>query len=412
MIINHKLCNCSQKGEQWFYSLNLHQRLEWVYDIYQNEFKIEYKELQDLKENVLIEKEQLDLLNNFIELDVRFCIMINTMKDIIKSGLSVVKYFETHKVNNLSLSKFNRETKLFANFLCKKSINFANLFHKSKKPKTVHYVYTPRQRKAIKEYIDKTLEDVKSNIKFTNMATIWLKIRKEGVLDEYGDFSRISIKTLKKIYEEESGHTLVSNKHNLKKHQPRTKVKEVGNTQMDLKVLGLKESSVKKYVYIFDLIDTGSRFVYSEALQTPDTEHVLKALGNGIKYFSDHGITIKSMQTDNAMMFKQTNFIRCTSFHELLDKHAIKHFTIPLGEPECNGVVERYHLKIDKEAHHNLMKCTTVEEVNYVIQKFMHYHNFERYHYFYEFSKGTNKLPYCDRFMKPHEAISIIPCYY
>ncbi len=91
-----------------------------------------------------------------------------------------------------------------------------------------------------------------------------------------------------------------------------------------------------------------------------DVDHVIESLQRGLEFYKYHGIDIKTIQTDNAMMFKKTNFIVNNKFHELLNLNNIKHRRIKLGQPQSNGVVERYHLKIDKEAQN----CTDVKQLN------------------------------------------------
>lgn len=413
MIINEKSLNWINKFDKCFNNFSLEEKFNWFYEIYNKYFLNKYNSLKEIKNAEKIEKEKLNELNQYIKLNERFLRFLNTLEDIIKTKLSITKYFT--KIENRKLLKratFFREYKLFSKFLSKKTINFKNLFHKSKKPKKIHHVYNDIQRKAIVDYIDYVLENTKINGKFWNKTTIWLSIRNDGVLRKYGDFSNISLNTINKIYKQEKGITLINNSHINKKHPKRNKPRKVGSFQMDLKVLGLKETNVGEYIYVFDMIDECGRNVFSEVLNEATTNNVTVALRKAISFFKNIGINIKTIQTDNAMMFKKTNYINDNKFHKVLSEELIKHIKIPLGEPECNGVVERYHLKIDKEARSHLLKCKTKEEVAKVIKDYMHFHNNERYHYYYEFAHGEIKLPYSQRFMKPIDAIKIIPCYY
>ena len=49
-------------------------------------------------------------------------------------------------------------------------------------------------------------------------------------------------------------------------------------------------------------------------LYKADKFHVMEALNEGYLFFKKHGINIIDIQTDNAMMFKGTNFIRDLDF--------------------------------------------------------------------------------------------------
>ena len=59
------------------------------------------------------------------------------------------------------------------------------------------------------------------------------------------------------------------------------------------------------------MIDTSTRVTFSKVLYKADKFHVMQALNEGYLFFKKHGINI---QTDNAMMFKGTNFIRDLDF--------------------------------------------------------------------------------------------------
>ncbi len=56
-------------------------------------------------------------------------------------------------------------------------------------------------------------------------------------------------------------------------------------------------------------------------------------------------------------MFKNTNFIHANEFVKFLKTKGVIKRLIPLGQPECNGCVERFHKTIDKKCClHNLNK--------------------------------------------------------
>ena len=71
---------------------------------------------------------------------------------------------------------------------------------------------------------------------------------------------------------------------------------------------------MNKHIYIFNMIDTSTRVTFSKVLYKADKFHVMQALNEGYLFFKKHGINIIDIQTDNAMMFKGTNFIRDLDF--------------------------------------------------------------------------------------------------
>ena len=130
---------------------------------------------------------------------------------------------------------------------------------------------------------------------------------------ENSQFAKISLNTLKKILTSEPGIVFRHKVENQLKHPKRTKYIELGHIQLDLKILGIKENGLKEKIAIFNMIDTSSRFVYSAVLEDQSTSSVMKHLRIGYQYFKNNKIHIKSIQTDNAMMFKGTNFITIMS---------------------------------------------------------------------------------------------------
>ena len=127
--------------------------------------------------------------------------------------------------------------------------------------------------------------------------------------------------------------------------------------QLDLKILGKYENSLGIKVPIFTMIDTSSRITFTRAIKHADLATILSLMEEGYQFFKDKGINIKSIQTDNAMMFKNTNIVKSSAFFNWCDNKKIAIRKIPLGQPECNGIIERYHLTIDKELHNLLIRA-------------------------------------------------------
>ncbi|MDE6477154.1 MAG: hypothetical protein K2L48_03080 [Mycoplasmoidaceae bacterium] len=106
------------------------------------------------------------------------------------------------------------------------------------------------------------------------------------------------------------------NKKLSRPHLFRRKPKELGNIQLDLKILGLKETGLNKKVAIFDAIDTSSRLVHLKVLDNQTNTELMKCLDEMYDFFSKNNIKIKRIQTDNAMQFKNTNFVKSNQFNK------------------------------------------------------------------------------------------------
>ena len=62
------------------------------------------------------------------------------------------------------------------------------------------------------------------------------------------------------------------------------------------------------------MIDTSSRITFTRAIKHADLATILSLMEEGYQFFKDKGINIKSIQTDNAMMFKNTNIVKSSAF--------------------------------------------------------------------------------------------------
>ena len=91
---------------------------------------------------------------------------------------------------------------------------------------------------------------------------------------------------------------------------------------------------MNKHIYIFNMIDTSTRVTFSKVLYKADKFHLMQALNEGYLFFKKHGINIINIQTDNAMMFKGTNFIRDLDFSKQCIDHNISTSLILLMEIE------------------------------------------------------------------------------
>lgn len=121
------------------------------------------------------------------------------------------------------------------------------------------------------------------------------------------------------------------------------------------------------------MIDTSSRFVYSAILEDQSRSSVMKHLRIGYQYFKNNKIYIKSIQTDNAMMFKGTNFIHYNEFRKFCADNKILKHLIPLGQPQCNGCIEGIHKTINDCCLNEFREARSFEKIQKIVNKFMTY---------------------------------------
>lgn len=352
------------------------------------QFKQKSKELYDLKLSIRFENK----FRNFL----------NTYDEIIKNNYSEKYYFKNIK------SKFKRSNwyafknkliKLTNKFLNKGYFEWNNHLGKLPIKNRIEKVYNYND---IRFILNQYIEETKTGFNF-EITNFWLKLRNNK---NYPKLEKISVKTLKNIISNELGIVFKTNKKYLIKHPKRHYFAKPGLVQMDLKIIGTKDTKMKKKLIIFNMIETRSRFSFSNVLENGSIENVLNALEEGKKFFKNFGIDIKSIQTDNAMMFKGTNFINSNSYYSYLKENKITRRLIPLGVPECNGCIERFHLTIDKKCSTLLSQVENISQAKEVIKKFSDEYNFDRFHYYSELEKIN--IPYHERYMKPIDAIKLM----
>ena len=149
------------------------------------------------------------------------------------------------------------------------------------------------------------------------------------------------------------------------------------------------------------MIDTSTRVTFSKVLYKADKFHVMQALNEGYLFFKKHGINIINIQTDNAMMFKGTNFIRDLDFSKWCIDHNISRSLIPLMEPEANGCIERFHRSMDNEFIVKIKNYDNLDDIQEELERFSYYYNEKRYlHY-----GKLNKIDPKNRYAKPIDSI-------
>ncbi len=138
-----------------------------------------------------------------------------------------------------------------------------------------------------------------------------------------------------------------------------------------------------------------------EVLENASGRNLLNATCNMIRYFNDLGIKIKRIRTDNAMMFKQNNFVHSYDYHNLLLANGIENQKIQLMQPQQNGVIERQHGILDQEFKPLIKSHDSLKMMNVKARTFIENFNFHRFHYYEFLSKCKEYKNYIDRFFIP-----------
>ena len=188
----------------------------------------------------------------------------------------------------------NKLIKLTNKFLNKGYFEWNNHLGKLPIKNRIEKVYNYND---IRFILDQYIEETKTGFNF-EITNFWLKLRNNK---NYPKLEKISIKTLKNVISNELGIVFKTNKKYLIKHPKRHYFAKPELVQMDLKIIGTKDTKMKKKLIIFNMIETRSRFSFSNVLENGSIENVLNALEEGKKFFKNFGIDIKSIQTDNAI---------------------------------------------------------------------------------------------------------------
>ena len=213
--------------------------------------------------------------------------------------------------------------------------------------------------------------------------------------------NNLSYKTFIKILKNDPRWGNIPLKKHKNTHLFRKRIIPIGKIQLDLKVTNNKDTKMNKHIYMFNMIDTSTRVTFSKVLYKADKFHVMEALNKGYLFFKKHGINIIDIQTDNAMMFKGTNFIRDLDFSKWCIDYNISRSLIPLMEPEANGCIERFHRSMDNEFIVKIKNYDNLDDIQEELERFSYYYNEKCYLHYGE----LNKIDPKNRYMKPIDSI-------
>lgn len=313
-------------------------------------------------------------------------------------------YFKYAKYKPISHGCFHNWKKFFTKIIYNKTIIWLNYFNKSTRPTTIHLKYSYRTRKMI---CDKYYSYDESNPnEFQNFTTFWCQLINKEILADVDDFSSITQQTLRKILSEDPRYHPKPIKPE-KNHPFRNKPKQSGHAQMDLKIFGEKQTGLGRFIASFDCVCTQTRIPFSKIVDPADSKHLMIALEEARLFYESLDIKLTLIRTDNAMFFKRNNFVVSDLFNEWCNNHQIHHQFIPLGEPQADGCVERYHRDMDDILVPKLIHMFDVKTISECVRKFSHWATYNRYVHFNE----LKDLPTKKQYMKPIDAIKFFKQY-
>ena len=98
------------------------------------------------------------------------------------------------------------------------------------------------------------------------------------------------------------------------------------------------------YQFAHAIVDDHSRLAYVELHDDEKAQTVTGFVERALVWFARHGVTAKSLMTDNAFSYTQN-----TSLATLLADNQIRHITTRPYRPQTNGKVERFHQTMARE---------------------------------------------------------------
>lgn len=353
---------------------------------------------------------------NYCSDEIEKCKTNKAMVNAIKKSMN--KFFFTKRIiliakeNNISYHKA-----LSKDFKKRKRQNYKDKnFHKSMFYEYIYeiklillkiskkYNWNPNQQTFSKLIIKPTIPknpNRKFNEIFVKKIADMFYIRKEFVKNRINIFyevnkenNLISYKSVCRIINNDDRNLNKLKIENTIKHPLRTWTTDIGKIQMDVKVYGYTETKFKQNIYILDAKDEQSKIYWSKLLITQSKDEILDGLNECIEFYKKHGIKIKRIRTDNAMVFKKTNVVKSGEFDKICSLNNIEHQFIPKKQPQSNGCIERHHQILDKEFLPCIDDCSTINEISEKLQKYTYYFNNQRCHIYNDIKQFTNDFIY------------------
>ena len=171
-----------------------------------------------------------------------------------------------------------------------------------------------------------------------------------------GELVHIDIKTLGRISERGAGWRMVGHR------------KSQVSTRVDGRKTGLTQ-----FEYVHVAVDDHSRLAYAEVLDDLDARAAVGFLGRAVAWFSERGIGVKAVMTDNGSCYR--SFAHRDACTEL----GLKHLRIRPGRPRTNGKAERFIQTLKNEWAYARIYGSS-DERTAALSFFLSHYNFRRPH--------------------------------
>ena len=357
-----------------------------------------------VKDNNFKSKKQVRRMKRYLKFRKNLLEFIKLADQIVESGLSTKEYFRRKNKGTKHCYKWYYDMKeRLTSMIIKRYVCFRKVLFKLPIKLTVELKYKKKTRRAICNHY----YSCKLKGKFINKTTFWMQLVNGDIRIKKKFFPQMSYNTFSVILNEDprAPYYKKFNVENI--HKFRHKIAKVGGMQLDIKVFGVRQTGTGKWFYVLDAIEMCTRTAWGVALRRPTTACVMEALHEIMNFFNSIKIKIKMIRTDNAMMFKNINFVKSNLFNQFCKDNEIKHQFTPLKQPECDGCIERLHRTYDNELVDILVQTRTFEELSAKLKEYLLFYNYERYHEYRELSF----LPKKQRKMIPVNSIKFFNNY-
>ena len=126
--------------------------------------------------------------------------------------------------------------------------------------------------------------------------------------------------------------------------------------------------------YLHCVVDDCTRIAYSEVLPDERKDTVSDFFSRARKYYLSHGITIRSLMTDNGPAYKSKLMRR------VLEAHDIRHLFTKPYTPRTNGKVERFIQTATRQWAYG-RSYPHSEQRTQALENWEHHYNHQRPHY-------------------------------
>jgi transposase InsO family protein len=127
------------------------------------------------------------------------------------------------------------------------------------------------------------------------------------------------------------------------------------------------------YTHIHTAIDAYSRLAYSEFAGVEDTANCVAFLTRAIAWFSQQGITVERILTDNGVGYRSHAWAR------RCDELGIRHTRTRPYRPATNGKVERFNLTLLEEWAYARLWTSDARRAR-TLDRWLHRYNHHRHH--------------------------------